>query len=177
MINPTSAACDVAPLSASDGSIIAEFVVLSMNWRGTEGWTIESVAADAHLRKYSNAWGLSSYDRGVVARSRQGTALGACWSRLFHPDDPGYGFVDSTTPELGLAVVRGARARGIGGMLLDAHLSQLAQLACAQVSLSVEDGNESARALYTSRGFAVVGRHGNSDTMVRALGSDDAVCL
>ena len=37
------------------------------------------------------------------------------------------------------------------------------------LSLSVEDGNDRARALYESYGFVVVGREGNSDTMLLAL--------
>ena len=37
------------------------------------------------------------------------------------------------------------------------------------MSLSVEDGNHAARALYTRHGFSVVGRNGGSDTMLREL--------
>jgi ribosomal protein S18 acetylase RimI-like enzyme len=37
------------------------------------------------------------------------------------------------------------------------------------VSLSVEDGNAAARALYEHYGFRVVGRTGGSDTMLRVL--------
>jgi ribosomal protein S18 acetylase RimI-like enzyme len=40
------------------------------------------------------------------------------WSRCFTRDEPGYGFIDESIPELSIAVATDARGRGIGTALL-----------------------------------------------------------
>ncbi len=145
-------------------------VVLTMNWRGNEGWTLEKAQADENLWRYVHAWGEWAGDSGIAACDEEGLVLGACWSRLFPAETPGYGFVASDTPEIGLAVSGAARGQGLGSRLIDAHLQQLRAAGAPGVSLSVEDGNDRARALYASRGFVTVGRNGDADTMLLRWG-------
>ncbi|MGV8978956.1 MAG: GNAT family N-acetyltransferase [Cellulomonas sp.] len=95
-----------------------------------------------------------------------GAPWGAAWARTFPPDDPGYGYVAEDVPELGMAVLPAWRGRGVGRALLGAVLDQARTLGRPAMSLSVEDGNDVARALYVRRGFRVVGREGSSDTML-----------
>ena len=65
-----------------------------------------------------------------------------------------------------MAVVPDARGRGVGGALLSACLDHARSRGWRALSLSVEDGNTAARALYERHGFRVTGRNGGSDTMV-----------
>jgi [ribosomal protein S18]-alanine N-acetyltransferase len=58
---------------------------------------------------------------------------------------------------LNLAVVPGARRRGIGGALLEVGLRHLRERGAREVFLEVRESNQAARAMYQSRGFRVVG--------------------
>jgi [ribosomal protein S18]-alanine N-acetyltransferase len=49
--------------------------------------------------------------------------VGAIWSRIFTAQNPGYGFVDSHTPELGMAIMPEHRKYGIGSILLKQFLN------------------------------------------------------
>jgi len=57
-----------------------------------------------------------------------------------------------------IAVLPGARGRGVGGRLLD-HLVDVARdRGVRRLFLEVRESNEAARGLYTTRGFREVGR-------------------
>jgi ribosomal-protein-alanine N-acetyltransferase len=57
-----------------------------------------------------------------------------------------------------VAVAPAARARGIGGMLLDAAIAAAAEHHAGALYLDVRESNARARELYDSRGFVEVGR-------------------
>ena len=57
-----------------------------------------------------------------------------------------------------LAVAPWARGRGVGARLLDGALSAGAAARLREVYLEVRESNATARALYASRGFSVIGR-------------------
>ena len=59
---------------------------------------------------------------------------------------------------LNLAVSPGCRGLGVGGMLLDAALSEAAAAGATSVFLEVRESNAAARALYLSRGFSEISR-------------------
>lgn len=80
----------------------------------------------------------------------------------------GCGWVAADIPELSIAVLPEHQSQGIGGALLDVVCALARISGFPAVSLSVEDGNGAAR-LYHDRGFVPVGRHGNSDILVRRL--------
>ncbi|MGO2859802.1 MAG: GNAT family N-acetyltransferase [Brevibacterium sp.] len=83
----------------------------------------------------------------------------------------GYGWVAADIPELSIAVLPDHQSQGIGGALLDVVCALARISGFPAVSLSVEDGNGAAH-LYHDRGFVSVGRHGNSDILVRRLTTD-----
>ena len=62
----------------------------------------------------------------------------------------------------------GSRGRGVGTALLAAAVEEAWRRGLPALSLSVEDGNP-ARRLYERCGFTVVGRSGDSDTMLLDL--------
>lgn len=135
---------------------------------------IDAREADHEIRHYVEGWGQPG-DMAVIADDIDtGTAVGAAWIRLLPEDDPGYGFVDAETPELGIGILPAFRGQGIGGRLLDALLP-IAAARFRTVSLSTLDTNDVARRLYASRGFETVGHEDGSSTMLRRLDAKDVV--
>jgi len=153
--------------NATDYELVTRLLAEAYDWAGDKHLTLEQVMADPHASHYVAGWQRPT-DFGTVAVEND-EPLGAIWARVFAPDQPGYGFVAADIPELGLAVLPGARGRGIGGILLGAGIEQARALGWRAVSLSVEDGNLVARSLYLRHHFRVVGRNGGSDTMLLDL--------
>ena len=153
------------PLTLADRALLREATLANMNWNTTR-FTVDDLDATHEIAHYYTGFpaegdfGLVDFD-GDIAR-----AVG--WVVFLPEDDPGYGFVDADTPELSLTTFQGFRGQGLGRDLL----SELIVLASARglpgISLSVEDGN-GARRLYERAGFQVVGRNGDSDTMLLSL--------
>ncbi len=120
-----------------------------------------SVVDDPSIARYYLRFGSRPGDLGRVAESSAGTPIGAAWVRYSTAADPSYGYVDDDTPELGVAVVDGARGGGVGGALLDSLLAEL-----PRCSLSVDCRNPAMR-LYERHGFAEVRREDHSVLMLR----------
>ena len=119
--------------------------------------------------RYVRGWGRPG-DTAVIAL-QNGFPVGAAWFRLFSAAEPGYGFVDESTPELAIAVVPSKRGHGIGDELLQELISKAKAGAYDRLSLSVEPGNP-ARKLYERHGFAVVDEGDEAWTMVAELASN-----
>lgn len=150
----------------ADVDALAVALVEAIDWRGLGDIDLAGVLAVPQLAHYVTGWPRPG-DFGTVAVVGERVA-GAAWGRLFPADDPGYGFVSADVPELTLAVRAAHRGHGIGGALLAAVIGQARERRHPAVSLSVEDGNR-ARSLYERAGFVVVGRSGDSDTMLLPL--------
>lgn len=154
--------------TSDDIDLLYDLLLEAFNWDGTARFTRDEVIADLHTARYLGGW-MRPGDFGLVAVDG-GTPVGAIWARALSASEPGYGYVADDVPELGMAVVRGLHGRGIGSALLGGCLEQARALGWPAMSLSVEDGNTAARALYVRHGFVVVGRNGASDTLLRTLG-------
>lgn len=100
---------------------------------GVDGWSADSVAAE-----------LTAPTRYVVVVERGGGIVG--WAVLL---------VGDPTDVLRLAVLPGARRRGVGRELLGALLEHAGE---RSVLLEVEAGNAAARALYAAAGFTEIDR-------------------
>ena len=121
------------------------------------------------IAKYVEAWGRAG-DLGFIALDTSSNqSVGAVWLRLFPECDKGYGYVNDSTPELGIAVLPVYRSRGVGFALLQ-RLIQAASVLYDAVSLSVSTDNPALR-LYTRVGFERVSICGNSVTMLKRLRS------
>jgi ribosomal protein S18 acetylase RimI-like enzyme len=151
-----------------DRDLLLDVLLEAYNWTGEPRFTREWLAGDPHTARYLGGWKRPD-DVGLVAVDDLGAALGAIWARPLPATEPGYGYVADDVPELTMAVLPGARGRGAGRALLGGLLDRLRDLGRSAVSLSVEDGNTAARALYEGHGFVVVGRNGGSDTLLREL--------
>jgi GNAT superfamily N-acetyltransferase len=128
--------------------------------------TVERPAFSAFRRhpeftKLLSGWGRHG-DRGVIAED-SGRQRGAAWFRLWTTELYSYGFVDDTTPELGIAVPLIDRRKGIGRALLNELIARARADKFPALSLSVNPFNP-ARVLYESLGFQKVGESGASWT-------------
>ncbi|MGZ8637488.1 MAG: N-acetyltransferase family protein [Actinomycetota bacterium] len=130
--------------------------------------TIEALAHPM-LERYHRDWGRPG-DAGVMAELDR-EPVGAAWYRLFTEAEPGFGFVDEKTPELGIAVVPLHRRKGIGETLLRALMFQAREEGFQALSLSVAAHNRS-RMMYERVGFEKVreDRDGESWVMTVDLG-------
>jgi GNAT superfamily N-acetyltransferase len=118
--------------------------------------------------RYVRSWGRPE-DTAVIALEG-GFAVGAAWYRLFSAEEPGYGFVDESTPELAIAVVPSKRGHGIGEKLLTSLMDRARAAGYESLSLSVEPENPS-RKLYERHGFEVVDRGEEAWTMRARIAS------
>lgn len=102
----------------------------------------------------------------LVAADYLGTPIGAVWYRLFSSEKRGYGYVDDYTPELGIALKKEARGKGLGNKLMHAIMEEAKNNNFRRLSLSVDIDNTNAIDLYRRLGFVEVGGEGNSITML-----------
>jgi len=157
--------------TADDTDLLADLLLAAYNWTGEERLTREAMLADSHATRYLAGWARTG-DVGVVAvddRTVGEPAMGAAWARTLTAAAPGYGYVADDVPELSMAVRPQWRGRGVGSVLLTGLVERATARGMRALSLSVEDGNRAARALYERHGFRVVGRTGGSDTMLLEL--------
>jgi ribosomal protein S18 acetylase RimI-like enzyme len=151
-----------------DGTVLEHMLALAATWReSATPVATAAVLADPLLARYVTGWQRHD-DAGVIAEDATGGAVGAAWYRYFSVDEPGFGFVAPTTPEVSIAVVPGLRGVGIGESLLQGLITVAQTSGVRQLSLSVEHDNP-ARRLYDRMGFTAVGSGEGAVTMVLAL--------
>jgi ribosomal protein S18 acetylase RimI-like enzyme len=148
--------------TASDGPFLEEMLAIAADWRpGVRVRSVSEIMAEPALAHYVAGWPADG-DSGFVAED--GGPVGATWWRFFAEQDPGYGFVDATTPEVSIGVVSEARGQGLGTLLLEALIDEAVLHGLPALSLSVEPDNP-AVALYERLGFENVRRFDGSLTM------------
>ncbi|GGA30346.1 GNAT family N-acetyltransferase [Psychrobacillus lasiicapitis] len=126
---------------------------------------IEVLLYTNELIKYHQDWGRKG-DTVLVATDHLGTPIGAVWYRLFSSEKRGYGYVDDYTPELGIALKKEVRGKGLGNKLMHAIMDEAKNNNYRRLSLSVDIDNTNALNLYRRLGFVEVGGEGNSITML-----------
>jgi GNAT superfamily N-acetyltransferase len=155
--------CELRPAEASDEPFLREMLYRALFVPPGQPPLPQSVLADPAIARYVEGWGTRRGDSGLVALVH-GVPVGAAWLRFFPTSDPGYGFVDESTPELSVAVLRDYRNKGIGSLLV-ARLLQGVDAA----SLSCDPANPAWR-LYTRLGFAPLE---DGRTMLRVKSATD----
>jgi ribosomal protein S18 acetylase RimI-like enzyme len=151
------------PAGPGDEAFLRKMMYEAAAWN--PDWPHEEVIAalsNPVLARYVDGWRRPG-DAGVIAE-RSGEPIGAAWYRLFTAEEPGYGFVDERTPELGIAVLPLYRRQGVGAALLDALVDRAREEGYPALSLSVAVSNRS-RMMYERAGFERVGEDGGSWTM------------
>jgi GNAT superfamily N-acetyltransferase len=123
-----------------------------------------TVINEPDLARYVAGWGREA-DNGVVAVfTETHQPVGAAWFRCFPSDSRGFGFMDSGTPELAIAVLPDHRGFGLGTRMLH-QLIEIASARFARLSLSCDPRNRAWK-LYSRLGFRQIG---HSRTMVLSL--------
>ena len=125
-----------------------------------------SFVHEPHVSRYVEDFGRKGDVAFVLVDGDQ--LVGGIWSRLFLDAGRGHGFVDESTPELGMAVFDGYRGRGFGTQLMQRLIESLTGSGFEKVSLSVDRRNPALR-LYARFGFEVVREKGNAYTMLKTL--------
>ena len=146
------------PVGRQDVRFLRDMLRHAYHWR---------LAQDPELPvyRYVQNWGRRG-DAGVIAFEGR-NVYGAAWYRLFGSREPGFGFVDETTPELTIAVVPSRRGHGTGSELLEALLERARGDGFAQISLSAEHGQT---AFYERHGFSPARQEDGAVTMLATLG-------
>jgi GNAT superfamily N-acetyltransferase len=127
----------------------------------------KAIIFEPFLHHYIKDFGQKN-DFALVAENK-GKLVGAIWIRLFSEAQKGYGFVDTDTPELSMAIDPAFRNKGIGSQLLTKMLDKMKNLSHKQVSLSVDTRNF-AYQLYLKFGFQVLEMSGHTAVMVKVFG-------
>ena len=143
------------PATADDEPFLWELLYESLYAPPGEPRPSRELLAEPRLGAYVTGFGTRPGAAGIVALDGAAGPVGAVWARRRDAADPGYGFVDTTTPELSIATVDGWRGRGIGGQLLAALQREI-----GRCSLSVDVRNPALR-LYTRLGFVRVADAGD----------------
>lgn len=107
------------------------------------------------LARYVEGWGRAG-DLGVIATPAEhaGEPIGAAWCRRFPQTAPGWGWIDTETPELSVAVLPSFRGLGLGTALLT-ELLRMTDAAGTALSLAVRSTNPALR-LYLRLGFCIL---------------------
>ena len=125
----------------------------------------EDLINSSHIKKYHEGWGRNG-DTALIALNSNHQAVGAVWYRLFNESNKGYGYVDSNTPELGIAVAEEVRGMGVGTLLMKKIIHQAISEGYKSISLSVDPENSNAVHIYKKLGFENYGVSGTSITMM-----------
>jgi GNAT superfamily N-acetyltransferase len=145
------------PVGPQDVRFLRDMLRHAYHWRLAQD-------PDLPVYRYVANWGRPG-DAGLITFDAT-ARYGAAWYRLFPADEPGFGFVDEQTPELTIAVVPGARGRGVGHELIDALLDQARADGHAAISLSTETDRTE---FYERHGFELVDEDDDAVTMRAAL--------
>jgi GNAT superfamily N-acetyltransferase len=127
-----------------------------------------SVLDEPGIDRYVHRWMTRPGDLGLIAVADD-APVGAAWLRRFTAEAPGYGFIDSDTPELTIAVVDTHRNQGIGRQLI-AGL----QAVVPRISLSCDLLNP-ARRLYLRAGFEPWSDDGRTLVWPPAVPSNESI--
>ena len=150
---------DIRDLRSDELDFLREMLLAALAWRADiELPPTEWVLAHPQVVVFHEGWGRAG-DTALVA-VEDGQLQGVVWYRVFTDAEHGEGYVDERTPELAIAVVEGARGRGIGRQLLDAAHERARRDGFSRISLSVDAANP-ARRLYERVGYEPLGDDGH----------------
>ena len=158
----------VREATPEDLPFLREMLFEAVYWRPDQTRPpIDEGLAGPELSRILEGWGRAG-DTALIAVAADGSPVGGAWLRYWTAENRSYGFLDPSTPELGLAVRSGWRRRGVGTRLISELMDTARALGAERISLSVEPENPS-RLLYERLGFEFRNEYGGAWTMVKVL--------
>ncbi|MFF2753107.1 GNAT family N-acetyltransferase [Psychrobacillus sp. NPDC058041] len=156
---------EIRYLKENEKNFLMEMLYESIHIEREKKPPLDELLYTDELKKYHQNWGRKG-DKALIAIDNSGTPVGAVWYRLFSSEERGYGYVNDDTPELGIAIKKEVRGKGLGTQLMYSIIDEAKSNSFKVLSLSVDGDNTNAINLYRSLGFAEVGREGTSITML-----------
>ncbi len=152
----------IRALRPNDDNLLLRATVDNFNWR-SQRVTASEVLASPEMVYYTEFLP-GRGDFGFVA-IYDDIPVGVGWALFLPPSRPGWGFIETTIPELSLWVEAEYRLQGIGRTLIRALQHETRFRDLSGLSLSVDAGNP-ARDLYRSEGFFDVERNEQHSVML-----------
>jgi ribosomal protein S18 acetylase RimI-like enzyme len=156
---------EIRHLKENEKSFLMEMLYESIHIEEEKKPPIDALLNTYELKKYHQNWGRKG-DKALIAVDYSGIPVGAVWYRLFGSEERGYGYVNDDTPELGIAIKKDARGKGLGTKLMHSIIEEAKVNNHKSLSLSVDVDNTQAINLYRRLGFVEVGKVGSSNTML-----------
>lgn len=156
---------EIRYLKESEKRFLLEMLYESIHIEEKKKPTMNELLNTNELKKYHQNWGRKG-DNALIAIDNTGTPVGAVWYRLFGGEERGYGYVNDDTPELGIAIEKEVRGKGLGTKLMHSIIEEAKNNSFDALSLSVDVDNTNAINLYRRLGFVEVGGEGTSITML-----------
>jgi GNAT superfamily N-acetyltransferase len=150
-----------------DLSFLKQMLYEAIFWHPkAERAPMDEIFSVPEIKNIISGWMEQDGDFALIAENEKNESLAAVWYRFWTKENSSFGFIDESTPELGIAVLSEYRNLGLGRMLLTRILQHIKNNGLKQVSLSVDPKNH-AKSLYNKFGFIKVGESGTSWTMLK----------
>jgi ribosomal-protein-alanine N-acetyltransferase len=151
--------------TGEDAPFIAAMLFEAFYWDpNRERPPLKGGLKDTKILQLLENWGRPG-DTSMIAANREGEPIGAVWCRLYTSEEQSYGYIDSKTPEIGIAVFAQYRQLGVAKALLAALVPEARSTGIRRLCLSVEKSNFAVH-LYESFGFIKVDDTGGAWTML-----------
>jgi ribosomal protein S18 acetylase RimI-like enzyme len=161
--------CRIRKGTAEDLTFLKEMLYEAVFWSpDQERIPKEELFLVPEISKLLKDFMKRSGDFSLIAMNEKGTPIGAVWYRFWTKEDQGFGFVDSSIPELGISMVQKYRGKGIGKELMKRVLENAKSRGIKKISLSVDPQNYALH-LYEALGFKKVSESGTSWTLLKDL--------
>jgi len=134
----------------------------------TKRMPIDEILIVPDISKILHQWKNRDGDFSLIAINSKDRPIGCVWYRFWTINNQSFGYIDDETPEIGIAVVKNYRSKGLGTNLMNAIIDHARNIGINKLSLSVEPNNFALN-LYQNLGFIKVAESGTSWTMVKYL--------
>jgi RimJ/RimL family protein N-acetyltransferase len=150
----------------NDLPFLKEMLCEAILWNQPENKpSLEELLSRPDLAKILADWGDRKGDLSIVAIDEDHHPVGAVWYRFWARNDHSFGFVDEDVPELGIAIGKECRGKGLGTLLMKKIIDHTRRIGINKMSLSVSPLNVALK-LYQKLGFYKVGDYDDAWTIV-----------
>ena len=127
--------------------------------------SIDDLLSVPDLKKILEDWGNRQGDFALLMLDSDDQPVGAVWYRFWTKSNHSFGFVNENIPELGIAIKKEHRGKGLGTFLMKKIFDNAKEKDITKISLSVIPKNFALK-LYQKLGFYKVDESDDAWTMV-----------